>query len=78
MSHRVHVGVFPYDRPLRVVAFGTGALAGACTRAPNVERSEGPVRGAHVGVIHVFLVNVVSRRLPLQVDALAESTLAGA
>ena len=44
------------------------ALAGTGARTGNVDARDGVV-GPHVAVIHVAAVNVVSRNLPLRVDA---------
>jgi len=48
------VNVVSHDRPRRIVAFGDGALAGACARARSVERGEGALAGAILKYSSVF------------------------
>jgi len=49
MKHIARVDVVSRDRVRRIVLVGVGTLAGARTRARNVERSEGAVCSAHDG-----------------------------
>jgi hypothetical protein len=64
--------------PHRIVADRDGALACACGRVRNVERSDGILLSAQEAVQHVVRVNVVSHDVPRRVDVLRHGTLDGA
>src|SRR5207302_1504498 len=78
MRHTARINLPSGDRVGRIVAKRDGALAGACTRARNVEHGDGTVLSSYEAVTCTADVEVVSDDGSWRVDGLGAGALTGA